>query len=196
MKKIAVLFFALIASVTICFTYGVKSDDKQAAISEDEIIAIFSKYDMSFPAELALLTKEMEDKLYGEWKASSEGFGYSLKYDITGGQLCDASLYISKEKYEETLNAYKEPIVKSYLSPVFMYYSETLCKMAEDELLNYSGIEELSSETVGMVILGFALSNHSPDNYDLIPTKFILIDDYVIAVREHSFYKLEKDAYK
>ena len=196
LKKIIVLFFALIASAAICFAYGVRFDDKQASISDDEIDAILSKYDIQLPAELAVITKETENKFYGKWIVLDDSLGYSLKYDITGGQLFGGFLYISKEKIEEIMTVMHEPYIKSYLSPIFMYYSETLNEMSTDELLNYSGIEELDSETVGIIILGFALSDYSPDNYDLIPTKFILIDDYAIAVRDHSFYKLEKDTRK
>ena len=190
MKKLAVLFLALIVGAAIYFVYDAKIADRQAPVSNDEMVAILSKYDIQLPSEFSVITKEIKNKLYGEWMVVDTTVGYSLKYDITGGHLDDGFLHISQEKYEETMTVFMEPLIDSYPSPVFIYYAETLSEMSKDEILNYSGIEGMDPETVGMVVLGFAFSDYSPNAYDLIPTKFILINDYVIAVRADSFYKL------
>ena len=80
-----------------------------------------------------------------------------------------------------------------YKNPVFAYYTETLEEMSTDDALScYSGIEELDSETMGTVIIAMGLPTYTPDKYGYIPTKFIIIEDYVIAVHEYTFYKLQK----
>lgn len=158
-------------------------------LPKDEIVSILSKYNISGSNEITYLPSDMLKQLYGKWKVGNS-IGYSLKYDITGGQLDDGEIYISAKNYEEVRNAYKDPLYKNYLFPVFISYNATLDEMAKDEMLNYSGIEGVDPKTIGTVVLSFGLSDKN--TYDLIPTKFLLINEYVIAVHSHSFYQLDR----
>ncbi len=66
--------------------------------------------------------------------------------------------------------------------------------MKQDDLLDdYSGIDGLDPATVGMVIIAMGLPSDYPDKYDFITTKFIIVSDYVIAVCQSSFYRLQKN---
>jgi hypothetical protein len=65
--------------------------------------------------------------------------------------------------------------------------------MAKDKLLgNYSGIEGIDPETMGTVVVGRGILSHYTDEYGFISTKFILINDYVIAVDMYSFFQLQR----
>ncbi len=171
-----------------------------------QISFLINKYSAEYDHELILATKEIEQKLYGKWQVGNT-LGYSLKYDITGGALDNGKLDLSKNKFSITM---RSPVMKisdgklrttgefedhitDYGSPVFAYYQETLNQMKQDDFLNdYSGIEGLNPDTVGTVIIAMGLSSDSTDNYSYITTGFIIINDYIIAVRQSSFYQLQK----
>ena len=147
--------------------------------------------------------KEIEKKLFGKWKVE-ETLGYSLKYDVTGGALDDGKLDLSKD----TLIIYRlhsvldekllttgefEYISTTYKNPVFAYYQETMGQMKQDDFLdNYTGIDGIKPNTVGTVIIAMGIPSDSLDSYEIVLTKFIIIEDYVIAVNQSSFYELNQ----
>ena len=155
-------------------------------ISIEEAHAMLQARDSKTDKELSPISREMREKLYGYWKVS-DGVGRSLKYRITGGQLCDAMIYISQSEYRE------ERIVKQiqYHDPVFLYYIETMEEMKSDELFNFSGIEGVDADEECVVILAFGQENIGGE-YEYLGTAFLLINEYVIAVNHDSFFELER----
>lgn len=45
---------------------------------------------------------------------------------------------------------------------------------------------------MGTVVVAMAISPDSTNEYDFIPTKFIIINNYVIAIDMYSFYQLQR----
>lgn len=124
-----------------------------------------------------------------------ETIGYSLKYDITGGALDCAVIEISKDQlciqYSE--KTFEDSFSDKYDTPIFIYYQENLDKMKQDDFLDdYSGIEGLDLDTVGTIITVIGESINFHDMYEAITTKFIIINDRIIAVRQSTFYELQK----
>lgn len=86
-----------------------------------------------------------------------------------------------------------EYISTIYKNPVFAYYQETMEQMKQDDFLdNYSGIEGIKSNSIGTVIIAMGIPSDSSDIYEIVLTKFIIIEDYVIAVDQSSFYQLSQ----
>ncbi len=68
--------------------------------------------------------------------------------------------------------------------------------MAEDDFLdNYSGIKGINPDTIGTVVVLlelFDVPEKSIHEYRVSGLKFLLIDDYVIAVNMSTFYQLQR----
>ncbi len=65
--------------------------------------------------------------------------------------------------------------------------------MKQDDFLdNYTGIDGIKPNTVGTVIIAMGIPSDSLDSYEIVLTKFIIIEDYVIAVNQSSFYELNQ----
>ena len=155
-------------------------------ISIEEAHAMLQARDSKTDKELRPISREMREKLYGYWKVL-DGIGYSLKYDITGGQLDGAMINISQSEYKE------ERVLsqRQYRVPAFLYYTETMEEMKEDELFNFSGIEGVDADEECIIILPFGQETVEGD-YEYLRIAFLLIDEYVIAVDHDSFFELER----
>lgn len=62
----------------------------------------------------------------------------------------------------------------------------------DNYLDEYSGMAELDPDTVGTIISVIGVPTDSPEKYEAITTKFIIINDNIIAVQQSTFYKLIK----
>ena len=194
MKKITIFIAVLIFSA-VTFTWNNTSNSNSEDHKQNEqVSAIINEFSENYGHEFKLVTKEIEHSLYGMWQVGNT-IGYSLKYNITGGALDYAVIEISKDHlfihYSE--KTFRDPFSDQHDNPVFAYYQETLNQMKQDDLLDdYSGIDGLDPDTVGTVIIAMGLPSDFPDKYDFITTKFIIVSDYVIAVSQSSFYRLQK----
>lgn len=176
-------------------------------ISDEELTAatLLNEYSAKYGHKFKPATEEIKQKLYGTWEVG-DGLGYSLKYDITGGALDEGKLQVSKDRFDITtigpiLKSENEKTfvlghrysTKSYQEPIFAYYEETLATMKRDVFLDcYSGIEGLDPQTLGQVVIAIAKDSSFADEYMHIEPSFLIIDDYVIAVNQSSFYELER----
>jgi hypothetical protein len=206
-KKIILFIpFTLLFILAIIFTNEKNNiSNSQGYKDNKEINALLSEYSVENGHEFQFTTKKIEKTLYGKWQVKDDSeVGRSLKYDITGDALYKGKLELSKELFSrttptavwdsemKTTGEYEDYTV-SYKNPVFVYYNETLGEMAQDDFLdNYSGIEGLSSETMGTVIVALGMSTKSMNKYEIINMKFILVNDYVIAVNMSTFYQLQR----
>lgn len=200
--SLAVLFF-----INVILINGKASPSNSESLGNNEqITSLINKYSEEYNHELKLATKEIEQRLYGEWQIGGT-LGYSLKHNVTGGALENGKLDLSKDIYSITTFS---PVLKNsdgkilttgdfedytivFKNPIFLYYQETLEQMKQDDFLdNYSGIEDIDPDTVGMIIIAMGLPSDSSDKYEFITTKFIIINDHIIAVRQSTFYKLQK----
>ncbi|WP_162862518.1 hypothetical protein [Acetivibrio cellulolyticus] len=191
MKKL-VLFIPLVVLIFISvILINGKTNISNSEAYEDnkQISALINGYSTEYNHEYKFATKKIEQILYGKWQVG-DTVGYSLKYDITGGALDNGTIELSKTHFiKSTLSG----SMYEYKKPVFVYYNETVEQMAKDDILgNFSGIEGIKPDTMGTVVVVMAISPHSINEYDFISTKFIIINNYVIAVDMYSFYQLQK----
>jgi len=189
------------------FINGKTSTSNSASYENNEQIAtLINKYSEEYNHEFKLVTKEIEQRLYGKWQIGGT-LGYSLKYNVTGGALDNGKLDLSKDLYSITTPS---PVLKNvdgkmlttgdfedhtivFRAPIFAYYQETLEQMKRDDFLDeYSGIEDIDPDTVATIIIAMGLPSDSSDKYEFITTKFIIINDHIIAVRQATFYKLQR----
>lgn len=203
MKKTMVFITIILAA--FIFIFFAKEDVSNSKIygNSVQITTLMGDYEKECGHELKLATKGMEQKLYGKWDIGKT-LGYSLKYDVTGGALYEGKLDLSKEAFtiktllpvpnknpsSTTKFAYLPTI---YKKPVFAYYRETMEQMKNDDFLdNYTGIIDVKPNTAGTVIITMGIPSDSPGSYEIISTKFIMIENYIIAVDQSTFYKLIK----
>ncbi len=191
LKKL-VLFIPL---VVLIFISVIRIDGKsnisnsEAYKDNKQISALINGYSAEYDHKFKFATKEIEQILYGKWQVR-DTVGYSLKYDITGGALDNGTIELSKINF---IKSTQSDSIYAYKNPVFAYYNETLEQMEKDELLgNYSGIKGIKPDTMGTVVVAMAISPDSTKEYDFISTKFIIINNYVIAVDMYSFYQLQR----
>lgn len=205
MKKVLIFSTVMIVffiSITI-FIERVSASNSKRYENNKQIETLISDYEKEYDHEFKLATKEIEKKLLKKWKVG-ETLGYSLKNDITGGALYDGKLNLSKDTL---VIEYLQPVMDEnllttggleyistiYKNPVFAYYQETMEQMKQDDFLdNYSGIEGIKSNSIGTVIIAMGIPSDSSDIYEIVLTKFIIIEDYVIAVDQSSFYQLSQ----
>ena len=196
------LMLALFISILV-FSGKARASNSELYENDKQIITLLEDYEKEYNHTFKLATKEIEKKLFGKWKVE-ETLGYSLKYDVTGGVLDDGKLDLSKD----TLIIYRlhsvldekllttgefEYISTTYKNPVFAYYQETMGQMKQDDFLdNYTVIDGIKPNTVGTVIIAMGIPSDSLDSYEIVLTKFIIIEDYVIAVNQSSFYELNQ----
>ena len=196
------LMLALFISILV-FSGKARASNSELYENDKQIITLLEDYEKEYNHTFKLATKEIEKKLFGKWKVE-ETLGYSLKYDVTGGALDDGKLDLSKD----TLIIYRlhsvldekllttgefEYISTTYKNHVFAYYQETMGQMKQDDFLdNYTGIDGIKPNTVGTVIIAMGIPSDSLDSYEIVLTKFIIIEDYVIAVNQSSFYELNQ----
>lgn len=189
------MYLAVLILAAIIFTWNKAGNGNIKDYEQNEqVSAIINEFSKEYSHEFKLATKEIERSLYGKWQVGNT-IGYSLKYDITGGSLDHTVIKISKDqlRIQYSNKTFSTPFTHQYDHPVFAYYQETLTQMKQDDFLDdYSGIEGLAPDTVGTVVIAMGLSPDSPDNYSYITTGFIIINDYIIAVRQSSFYQLQK----
>lgn len=211
MKKI-IIITSLVAVffVNIILISGRESKEstsiRESYENNEQITALIDKLSDEYNHQLKLATEELEKRILGKWLIG-ETLGYSLKENVTSGALDDGKLELSKDIYSITILSPVLNIIDGkaltigkfedyttvYQKPVFMYYEETLEQMKQDDFLgNYSGIEDIDSDTVGTIIVAMGLPLDSLDNYEPIKTKFIIVNDHIIAVRQSTFYNLEK----
>lgn len=197
MKKL-ILFIplAVLIFIAVILIDGKTSISNSEAYEDNkQISALINECSVEYGHEFKLATKKIEQILYGKWQVGDAGVGYSLKYDITGGALDNGTIEISKDLFNIYYSdlTFKDAFSTLYKKPVFVYYNESLEQMAKDDMLgNYSGIDGIKPDTVGTVVVAIAISSHSKNEYDYITTKFIIINNYVIAVDEYSFYQLQR----
>ena len=196
------LMLALFISILV-FSGKARASNSELYENDKQIITLLEDYEKEYNHTFKLATKEIEKKLFGKWKVE-ETLGYRLKSDVTGGALDDGKLDLSKD----TLIIYRlhsvldekllttgefEYISTTYKNPVFAYYQETMGQMKQDDFLdNYTGIDGIKPNTVGTVIIAMGIPSDSLDSYEIVLTKFIIIEDYVIAVNQSSFYELNQ----
>ncbi|WP_312500799.1 hypothetical protein [Lacrimispora sp.] len=196
MKKSAIfIYLAVLILAVVIFTWNkVGNSNSEDYKQNEQVSAIINEFSKEYGHEFILATKEIERSLYGKWQVGNT-IGYSLRYDITGGSLDYAVIEISKDqlRIQYSDKTFSDPFTRQHDNPIFAYYQETLNQMKQDDFLDdYSGIEGLDPDTVGTVVIAMGLSSDSPDNYSYITTGFIIINDYIIAVRQSSFYQLQK----
>lgn len=194
MKKITISIVLLILVIVIFRWNNVSNSGIENHKENEQVSIIIDNYSEKYGHEFKLNTKEIEHSLYGKWLVG-ETIGYSLKYDITGGALDYSVIEISEDQlsiqYSE--KTFKDSYSDKYDTPIFIYYQETLDKMKQDDFLdNYSGIEGLDLDTIGTIVTVIGKSTNFHDKYEAIPIKFIIINDHIIAVRQSTFYKLQK----
>ncbi|MDF2804424.1 MAG: hypothetical protein K0S61_4329 [Anaerocolumna sp.] len=191
MKKLVLLIplVVLIFISVILIDGKTNISNSEAYWDNKQISALIKEYSAEYDHEFKLTTKKIEQILYGKWQVG-DTVGYSLKYDITGGALDNGTIELSKTHFiKSTLSG----SMYEYKNPIFVYYNETLEQMAKDDMLgNYSGIEGIKPDTMGTVVVAMAISPDSTNKYDFIPTKFIIINNYVIAIDMYSFYQLQR----
>ncbi|MDL2302210.1 hypothetical protein LJC58_07640 [Lachnospiraceae bacterium OttesenSCG-928-D06] len=208
MKKIIIITsLAMLFLINIILINGRASTSiSEAYENNEQITTLIDKYSEEYNHQFKLATKELEQRIYGNWKIG-ETLGYSLKENITGGALYSGKLELSKDIYSITTlspvlynkdgktlttNEFEDYTIV-FQKPAFMYYQETIDQMKQDDFLeNYSGIEDIDPNTVGTVIIAIGLPSDSSGDYELVTTKFIIIDNHVIVVRQSTFYQLEK----
>lgn len=192
MKKITIPIVLLIF-VAVIFKWNNVSNSRINYHKEnDQISIIIDNYSENYGHEFKLITKKIERSLYGKWLVG-ETIGYSLKYDITGGALYYSVIEISEDQLsiQYSYKTFKDSFSDKYDTPIFIYYQETLDKMKQDDFLdNYSGIKDLDLDTIGTIVTVIGKSTNFHDKYEAIPTKFIIINDHIIAVRQSTFYEL------
>lgn len=194
MKKITISIALLILS-TATFMRNYLSNSVGEYLKQNvQVTAIITELCDSYGHEFKLTTNEIENILYGKWLVE-DTIGYSLKYDITGGSLDYAEIEISKDqlciKFSE--KTFSDPFSKVYSNIVFVYYQETLNNMKQDDYLDdYSGIEDLDPDTMGTIVSVIGAPIGSSNKYEAITTKFIIINDNIVAVRQSTFYNLLK----
>jgi hypothetical protein len=196
MKKSTIfIYLAVLILAVVIFTWNkVGNSNSEDYKQNEQVSAIINEFSKEYGHEFILATKEIERSLYGKWQVGNT-IGYSLRYDITGGSLDYAVIEISKDqlRIQYSDKTFSDPFTRQHDNPIFAYYQETLNQMKQDDFLDdYSGIEGLDPDTVGTVVIAMGLSSDSPDNYSYITTGFIIINDYIIAVRQSSFYQLQK----
>ena len=175
----------ILLGIGIFVSRGKEEDGVIIPISIEEAHAMLQARDRKPDKELMPISREMRERLYGHWKVL-DGLGYSLKYKITNGRLCDGTIYISQSEYREE----NILIPRQYYNPIFLYYTETMEEMKEDELFNYSGIEGMDADEECVVIFAFGQEVVGGD-YEYLRMEFLLIDEYVVSVHLDSFHGLE-----
>lgn len=203
MKK-PIIALVITFLISIGFIYGITGNSGFYK-HHKQIMTLLEQSSKEYDHEFIIATKEIKQRLYGKWNAV-DGPGYSMKYDVTGGAFDDGKLDISKKNFciftigpilknvnGQTVVTGHEYYATAYKDPVFAYYQETMEQMRQDAFLDYyTGIDDVSLDVVGTIVMAMGIPPDSPDKYEFIAPIFIIIDDYVIAVNQSTFYKLEK----
>ncbi len=114
-------------------------------------------------------------------------------YSLIGMKLIEYEKIAQKDIFRDVYDEITLEYIDLYERPKYMYYTETLDELATDENFYFSGIEGVSGDTEATIIIVFAYENPRQDLKRMsMATKFILVDDYVIGVRQDSFYELRK----
>ena len=114
-------------------------------------------------------------------------------YSLIGMKLIEYEKIVQKDIFRDVYDEITLEYIDLYERPKYMYYTETLDELATDENFYFSGIEGVSGDTEATIIIVFAYENPRQDLKRMsMATKFILVDDYVIGVRQDSFYELRK----
>jgi|GEM_PF-2129887 len=199
MKNIILLISFIIIISTSVVIISEKTGESNSEIykENEEVTALMRELHAEYGHDFQFATKKIEKQLYGKWQVTDNDLGYSLKYDVTGDGLREEILELSKElvSRSDPGDDYGDYIF-TYESPVLVYYNETLGEMAEDDFLdNYSGIKGINPDTIGTVVVLlelFDVPEKSIHEYRVSGLKFLLIDDYVIAVNMSTFYQLQR----
>lgn len=201
-KPIVVISLVMTFLISIGFIYEITGNSRFYKYDK-QIMTLLEQFSEEYNHEFILATREISQRLYGKWNAV-DGPGHSIKYDITGGAFDDGKLDISKNNFciftigpilknvnGQTLVTGHEYYATAYKDPVFAYYQETMEQMKNDDFLdNYTGINDIKPDALGTVIIALGIPSDSPGSYEVISTKFIMIENHIIAVNQSTFYKL------